>query len=250
MLGLLTCQTEDYGVEIRETARNLLGQELAPPLYPMLLEQLTERVDGFFEKKKGTVHLNAVNSLFTDQAIRLLRTLMESKLDNADDYLALTDMEPLVMGFVDYLRQSGNDDEAQKTKIGFCHLVSTMMARRERLTFRHEMNFRNALVHKVMEFTSTNNQPINHQAELDAACMKATSALLAGLPLQPLYDDDTDQTEAKSKLFLKDFTFFMNVTNRSNKKTHVQRDSTGATADFVAPLPTSTSHPKLSTESK
>lgn len=43
--------------------------------------------------------------------------------------------------------------------------------------------------------------------------MKAVAALLHGLPLQPEESDRCDLMEAKSELFLKYFTLFMNLMN-------------------------------------
>ena len=49
--------------------------------------------------------------------------------------------------------------------------------------------------------------------DLDQACMEAVAALLRGLPLQPEESDRGDLMEAKSQLFLKYFTLFMNLLN-------------------------------------
>ena len=43
--------------------------------------------------------------------------------------------------------------------------------------------------------------------------MEAVAALLRGLPLQPEESDRGDLMEAKSQLFLKYFTLFMNLLN-------------------------------------
>lgn len=52
--------------------------------------------------------------------------------------------------------------------------------------------------------------------DLDQACMEAIAALLRGLPLQPEESDRGDLMEAKSQLFLKYFTLFMNLLNDCN----------------------------------
>ena len=49
--------------------------------------------------------------------------------------------------------------------------------------------------------------------DLDQSCMDAVAALLRGLPLQPEESDRGDLMEAKSQLFLKYFTLFMNLLN-------------------------------------
>ncbi|MBL8086401.1 MAG: hypothetical protein JNN26_27475, partial [Candidatus Obscuribacter sp.] len=49
--------------------------------------------------------------------------------------------------------------------------------------------------------------------ELDQASMEAVASLLHSLPLQPEESDRGDLMEAKSQLFLKYFTLFMNLLN-------------------------------------
>ena len=49
--------------------------------------------------------------------------------------------------------------------------------------------------------------------DLDEACMHAVAELLQGLPLQSEESDRGDLMEAKSQLFLKYFTLFMNLLN-------------------------------------
>ena len=49
--------------------------------------------------------------------------------------------------------------------------------------------------------------------DLDLASMEAVASLLAGLPLQPEESDRGDLMEAKSQLFLKYFTLYMNLLN-------------------------------------
>lgn len=108
-----------------------------------------------------------------------------------------------------------------KTKV--CQLVEAVMKRREDLLFRQEMKFRNKLVEYLTDWIMGNSHQFNVQSnneltaqlsrDLDQASMEATAALLAGLPLQPEENDKGDIMEAKSQLFLKYFTLFMNLLN-------------------------------------
>eukprot|EP00052_Salpingoeca_macrocollata_P027084 m.255425 g.255425 ORF g.255425 m.255425 type:complete len:2782 (+) comp22689_c2_seq1:322-8667(+) len=225
LLDLLTLEMGEVGVQVREAVKESLGQELSPALYSMLMEQCNARVSEFFNKTNNTVAYNSTNTLFIDQVIKIMRHLLESKIDGAAEQLALTDVESLVTACVDYLRQAGKEEDAQKTKIGFCAMMVSVMQHRQSLTFKHEMRFRNEMVEKLIEFVSADNmqQQSPHQGELDNMCVKAIAALLRNLPLQQLYDDETDQMEAKSKLFLKYFTFLMNVTNRCRDPSEVKR---------------------------
>jgi neurofibromin 1 len=133
------------------------------------------------------------------------------------------------MGFVRYLRQAELGEETLKTRIGLGNLVTSIMSRKRNLTFRHEMHFRNSMVERLMEFVSTNETTSRdalaqaQQADLDIACMKAISACLAGLPLQPLYADEGNPMEAKSKLFLKYCT--VRKKSRGKKKQNINGEN-------------------------
>eukprot|EP00054_Salpingoeca_dolichothecata_P028574 m.218407 g.218407 ORF g.218407 m.218407 type:complete len:2785 (-) comp26259_c1_seq1:68-8422(-) len=218
LIELLVCDIEGVGVQMREVVKESLGQELSPAMYPMLFVHLNEKVKSFFTNK--SVSTTPANTLFVDQTIKIVRLLLDSKMEQSHEYLALCDIESLVVGCLDYLRQGTSGEDHQKTKVAFCNMVTLLMSKRHSLTFRHELKFRNSLVEKLMDFVSTSNVTnsnsgaLAQQSDLDLSCMKAMAALLEQLPLRVVYDDEADQMEAKSKLFLKYFTFFMNVTNR------------------------------------
>ena len=86
-----------------------------------------------------------------------------------------------------------------------------MMNRRDDLTFRQEMKFRNKLVEYLTDWIMGNSHQLNMATgdvsivsrDLDQASMEAVASLLAGLPLQPEESDRGDLMEAKSQLFLK-----------------------------------------------
>lgn len=110
-----------------------------------------------------------------------------------------------------------HNESTEKAKIGLCKLMTIILEKRFLLTFRHEMLFRNRMVDHIIPFVSTGAPAASGhslQADLDMACMQAIATLFSGLPLQPLDDDEADVMSAKSKLFLKYFTFLMNITNR------------------------------------
>lgn len=105
------------------------------------------------------------------------------------------------------------------------------MKRREDLLFRQEMKFRNKLVEYLTDWIMGNSHQFNVQSnneltaqlnrDLDQASMEATAALLAGLPLQPEENDKGDIMEAKSQLFLKYFTLFMNLLNDCSEDSYL-----------------------------
>ena len=118
-----------------------------------------------------------------------------------------------------------------KTKL--CQLVEAMMKRRDDLSFRQEMKFRNKLVEYLTDWVMGNSHQISPPGsgdataltrDLDEACMHAVASLLHSLPLQSEESDRGDVMEAKSQLFLKYFTLFMNLLNDCS-------DSPGASSE-------------------
>ena len=88
------------------------------------------------------------------------------------------------------------------------------------------MKFRNKLVEYLTDWAMGNSHqiapPVSGDVtgitrDLDEACMHAVAALLQGLPLQSEESDRGDLMEAKSTLFLKYFTLFMNLLNDCNE---------------------------------
>ncbi|MGH0173413.1 UNVERIFIED_CONTAM: hypothetical protein FKN15_065398 [Acipenser sinensis] len=118
-----------------------------------------------------------------------------------------------------YVRILGNMVHAIQIKTRLCQLVEVMMERRDDLSFCQEMKFRNKMVEYLTDWVmGISNQAADDDVkcltrDLDQASMEAVVSLLAGLPLQPEEGDGVELMEAKSQLFLKYFTLFMNLLN-------------------------------------
>ena len=128
----------------------------------------------------------------------------------------------MMLAIVRYVRHLDTTVHALHIKTRLCQLVEAMMKRRDDLAFRQEMRFRNKLVEYLTDWCMGNSHQIAPPAagdvtaitrHLDEACMHAVAALLQGLPLQSEESDRGDLMEAKSQLFLKYFTLFMNLLN-------------------------------------
>ena len=128
----------------------------------------------------------------------------------------------MMLAIVRYVRHLDTTVHALHIKTRLCQLVEAMMKRRDDLAFRQEMRFRNKLVEYLTDWCMGNSHQIAPPAagdvtaitrDLDEACMHAVAALLQGLPLQSEESDRGDLMEAKSQLFLKYFTLFMNLLN-------------------------------------
>lgn len=222
LLRLLVYSNEKIGAQIQKHVKELLGHELSPALYPILFEQIKGIVDRFFDQQ-GQVVISDVNTQFIEHVIFILTTILNSDTNEQPcEHLGMTSIEGMMLALVRYVRHLDMTAYAVHIKIQLCHLVEAMMNRRDDLSFRQEMKFRNKLVEYLTDWVmGTSHQiapPNSAEAtsitrDLDQACMEAVAALLRGLPLQPEESDRGDLMEAKSQLFLKYFTLFMNLLN-------------------------------------
>ncbi|XP_076453075.1 neurofibromin-like isoform X4 [Babylonia areolata] len=223
LLKLLVFQNEKFGAQIQKHVKELVGHELNPALYPSLFDQIKVCVDKFFDAT-GQFDFQVIvqdqNTLLIENVIFIMKNILEMKLDQPCEYLGATSIESLMLAIVRYVRHLDSSMHAIQIKTKLCQLVEAMMRRRDELTFRQEMKFRNKLVEYLTDWIMGNSHQVNVQGDicslsrdLDQASMEAVAALLAGLPLQPEESDRGDLMEAKSQLFLKYLTLFMNLLN-------------------------------------
>ncbi|XP_025089019.1 neurofibromin-like isoform X4 [Pomacea canaliculata] len=219
LLKLLVFQNEKFGATIQKHVKELVGHELNPALYPSLFDQIKICVDKFFDAT-GQVIVQDQNTLMIENVIFIMKNILEMKSDQPCEYLGVTSIESLMLAIVRYVRHLDSSMHAIQIKTKLCQLVEAMMRRRDELTFRQEMKFRNKLVEYLTDWIMGNSHQVNVQGDicsmsrdLDQASMEAVAALLAGLPLQPEESDRGDLMEAKSQLFLKYLTLFMNLLN-------------------------------------
>ena len=164
---------------------------------------------------------------------------------NENPLATVISLEQLVLNIVRYARHLDTSVTAITIRIRVCQLVESMMKRRDDLAFRQEIKFRNKLVEYLTDWIMGNSHQFNQvhalgqsaagvtvasgvnvtasqlvvdqyqhlTRELDQASMEAVASLLHSLPLQPEESDRGDLMEAKSQLFLKYFTLFMNLLN-------------------------------------
>ncbi|CAG4978463.1 unnamed protein product [Colias eurytheme] len=197
---------------------------MSPALYPILFDQIKAIVDKFFDQQQQ-VMLTEMNTQFVEHTIFIMKSILDNNNTNKGvgqpEHLSSTSIEGLI-----YVRHLDMTVLSVHIKTKLCQVVEAMMRRRDDLSFRQEMKFRNKMVEYVTDWVlGTSHQiapPLRADAssitrELDQACMEAVAALLKGLPLQPEESDRGDLMEAKSQLFLKYFTLFMNLLNDCNE---------------------------------
>uniref|UniRef100_A0AAY5LD07 Neurofibromin n=1 Tax=Esox lucius TaxID=8010 RepID=A0AAY5LD07_ESOLU len=218
LLALLVCGHERVGLHVRTNVKELLGLELSPALYPMLFNKLRNSIGRFFDSQ-GLVPINDTNTQFVEQTIAIMKNLLDNHTEGSSEHLGQASIETMMLNLVRYVRIIGNTLHAIQIKTKLCQLVEVMMERRNDLSFCQEMKFRNKMVEYLTDWVmGTSNQAADDDIkcltrDLDQASMEAVVSLLAGLPLQPEEGDGVELMEAKSQLFLKYFTLFMNLLN-------------------------------------
>ncbi|XP_051540739.1 neurofibromin isoform X1 [Myxocyprinus asiaticus] len=217
LLSLMVCSHEK-GHQIRTNIKDLVGLELSPALYPMLFNKLKNSISRFFDAQ-GPVPINKTNTQFVEQTIAIMKNLLDNHTEGSSEHLGQASIETMMLNLVRYVRILGNMVHAIQIKTKLCQLVEVMMERRDDLSFCQEMKFRNKMVEYLTDWVmGTSNQAADDDIkcltrDLDQASMEAVVSLLAGLPLQPEEGDGVELMEAKSQLFLKYFTLFMNLLN-------------------------------------
>uniref|UniRef100_A0A4W6C5B0 Neurofibromin n=1 Tax=Lates calcarifer TaxID=8187 RepID=A0A4W6C5B0_LATCA len=218
LLVLLVCGHDRVGLHVRTNVKDLLGLELSPALYPMLFNKLRNSIGKFFDTQ-GPVPINDTNTQFVEQTIAIMKNLLDNHTEGSSEHLGQASIETMMLNLVRYVRILGNVVHAIQIKTKLCQLVEVMMERRDDLSFCQEMKFRNKMVEYLTDWVmGTSNQAADDDIkcltrDLDQASMEAVVSLLAGLPLQPEEGDGVELMEAKSQLFLKYFTLFMNLLN-------------------------------------
>lgn len=226
VLKLLVCNNEKFGTQIQKHVKELVAHEISPTLYSILFEQIKVLVEKFFDPQ-GQVILLDTSTQFIEHIIFIMKSVFENKLEHTTEHLGLTSIEQLMLAIVRYVRHlDSNHVHAIHIKTKVCQLVEAMMLRRDDLAFRQEMKFRNKLVEYLTDWVMGNSHNIQPPGsadltfllrDLDQSCMQAVAALLRGLPLQPEESDRGDLMEAKSQLFLKYFSLFMNLLNECSE---------------------------------
>lgn len=228
VLKLLVCPNEKFGTQVQKHVKDLLAHEMSPMLYPILFDQFKILVERFFDSTTGQVILNDTNTQFIEHIIFIMKSIFENKSEHTTENLGqTTSIEQIMLAIVRYVRHlDSNNNHYIHIKNKVCQLVEAMMARRDDLSFRQEMKFRNKLVEYLTDWVMGNSHQMQPAVytdltpllrDLDQSCMQAVAALLLGLPLQPEESDRGDLMEAKSQLFLKYFSLFMNLLNECSE---------------------------------
>ncbi|KAF8561216.1 hypothetical protein P879_06676, partial [Paragonimus westermani] len=165
LLSLISCQHEKFGHQIQKHVKEAIGNELNPLIYPILFDQLRAHVDACFSGQgQQQVVVTETNTLFVENVIFIMRSILDKRagksMDRQNGHLEMISIESLMLNIVRYVRHLECVHSLQ-IKIKVCQLVQKMMARREDLTFRREMRFRNKLVDYLCDWVMGSSYHLN-----------------------------------------------------------------------------------------
>ena len=227
----------------RETAKDALGSELHPKLYPLLLAQLDTWAALIFSGDKSVLIVpRRVSSrlfdgsalvdwtehsisIFVDQTISVLKLVFD-RLESASEATHVAvDISHLLLQLARFLHDSSISSTTTRIKIRFCALCDSLFARADVYILKKSAQVRNTLLDSIVQWVgvsppqdlSTEQDTFQRlQSELDAACIKAATVLLDRLRLQPLDGSTgTDSGNAILRLFAKYLNFFVNAMERA-----------------------------------
>lgn len=212
---------------------------MSAQLYPILFDQIRSIVEKFFDQH-GQITVTDINTQFIEHTIYIMKSILDGRQNkdqneqpSLSEHLGITSIEGMMLAIVRFVRHLDMTVHAIHIKTKLCQLVEVMMKRRDDLAFRQEMKFRNKLVEYLTDWVMGTSHQIAPPSsgdvtqitrDLDQACMEAVAALLRGLPLQPEESDRGDLMDAKSALFLKYFTLFMNLLSGCDDGSEADKD--------------------------
>lgn len=179
LLKLLIWPNEKYGTHIQKFVKEFVAFELNHLLYPILFDQIKISVDKFFADNQQQVIVTEMNTQFILHIIFIMRQVFENKRESSNEYLgSVTCIEAIMLSVVKYIRHlDPNYVTNIQLKTKFCQLVESMMFRRDDLTFRQEMKFRNKMVEYLTDFVMNSGPAIGSDCiqflrDLDQASMQ------------------------------------------------------------------------------
>jgi neurofibromin 1 len=148
MVDLLLCDN----IIVREWVKEILGTDLSPTLYPMLFRYMETVLAKYFGPD-GDPICNSRNTLFVEQAISVLKLVLD-RMEDSPENLLTVDFSSLINQYAKYLNKLGSGQSALKIKIKFCQLTEVLMTKKDKITLRQEFRLRNKLLEVIVEWTS------------------------------------------------------------------------------------------------
>ena len=101
----------------------------------------------------GNINVTPKTTLFVDQSISLVKHIIELPQESADLSL-FSDIELVIEAFVKYVSLLETDETSLRIKKTLCVMLGSMMQKRQGISFRNELKFRNNLVDAIIGLTS------------------------------------------------------------------------------------------------
>jgi hypothetical protein len=197
---------------LRETVSRMLSTDLSPRLFGLLFEQLDDITSKLFDTK-GQPVCKDNNTLFVDQAVILLRGLVD-RITEPVDIPQYVDFGGILQSFCEYLERLGRNPVKMQIKIKMCLLCEFVAAKRDVLHLKQEVRLMNNLLSYVhrwaaeAETLKADHLSSENDRNLQRYALRAMANITQQLPLLVQSEPDTDPSEAKSKLFKTYFDYF------------------------------------------
>jgi hypothetical protein len=197
---------------LRETVSRMLSTDLSPRLFGLLFEQLDDITSKLFDTKGQPVCKDS-NTIFVDQAVTLLRGLVD-RITEPVDIPQYVDFGGILQSFCEYLERLGRDPAKMQIKVKMCILCELVAAKRDVLHLKQEVRVMNNLlsyVHRwAAEVENSKNDALSSESDrnLQRYALRAMANITQQLPLIVQSEPDVDPSEAKSKLFKTYFDYF------------------------------------------
>jgi neurofibromin 1 len=101
----------------------------------------------------GAVTTSEKNTLFAEQAIGILKQLLERILE-ATGSLNTVDFSGLFLSLTRYCHHLGTDWLSLRVKIKMCQLLEVMMQKRDLITLKQEISLRNTFAGLLLDWIS------------------------------------------------------------------------------------------------
>jgi hypothetical protein len=213
---------------LREMVCRMLSSDISPRLYGLLFEQLEEVTGRLFDTKGQPVCKDS-NTLFVDQAVTLLKGLIDRIAEQPTDMPLHTDFGGILQAFCEYLERLGRDPVKLQIKVKMCGLCELVAAKRDFLSLKQETRLMNNLLTYVHRWAVESNASKEPDRNLQRYALRAMANITEYLPLFTPADPDSDPNEAKGKLFKSYFDYFASILKKcrlydefdKDRRTHV-----------------------------
>ena len=149
MIELLTSEN----VVVRESVKDTLGGDLCPALYSVLFRHLENAMACCFNAN-GDVLCDSSNTLFVEQAVLVLKMILDRLVD-PNDCLLTTDFSTLILQLANYINRLPHESyTTMRIMMMFCHLTEVLMLKKEQVIVRDDVRVRNKLLEIIVEWTS------------------------------------------------------------------------------------------------